>query len=118
MDKLRKLLTEAKSTDEQIRIIADAVCEDVDLDIDTLISEDFTDVVTAAIGSIKGITRAILGPKPDQAAVLLSKETGIPVEKIMAMNPEDKRNLLLKSMAKIVNDQYDDMRRGFEGFKQ
>ena len=108
---LKKLLSEAKTDQQQINIIAEAICEDPDLVIDKLIEEGTVDELTALFGYVAGVAKQIVRGKPgiDER---LAKLTGKQYSDVALMTPEEKRALLLKSMDDLMGKAWDDTQRG------
>jgi len=110
MDRLKKLLTEAKSTKDQINVIAEAICEDPDININVeqLVVEGVIDTLTAARAHVAAIGR-FLASKPERALHALSKESGIPVDKLRTMSTIQKNQVILDLMAQDLKKQGDAM---------
>ena len=111
MDRLKKMLSEAKGHKEQINIIAEAICEDPDIDLDRMVAEGMVGELSALLGYVAGLTKQIVKGKPgiDQR---LAEITDKSEYEIAAMSPEDKRMLLLKSIRDLSDKVWDDTQSG------
>jgi len=114
MDKLRKLLNEAKSREDQIEIIAEALCEH-DFDVEELIDEGVIDVAVSMAADARSWAKSFFRDKPTKRIYELAEISGRSPEEIMNMNYEDKRDLVLKSMRDMMDDQTKDINRGMRG---
>ena len=110
MDRLKKLLTEAKSVKEQINVIADAICEDPDLNVEELIAEGVIDTLTAARANMKAVAKLLVS-KPERILYSLSKQSGIPVDELREMSIHEKNQVVLDLMANDAKEQADAISR-------
>ncbi len=111
MDKLKKLLTEAKSRKEQIDIIADALCEE-DIDLGQLVDEGVIDVAVSMAADARSWAKSFFMNRPNKRIHELAEISGRSPEEIMRMPLEEKNMLVLKSMETLLKQQGEDIQRG------
>jgi alpha-L-fucosidase len=99
----RRLIREASDNNERIRLIAEAIEDDV-LD-ESLILEAG---ITAYVG---GMLKSLLGPRPDRVSKEIELVLGIPAEQVMSLPDTEKKELLQQVILKSMDDSYEAIKR-------